>query len=204
MKHVSAITAAIVFGISSAAMAQQQQLMPDSQSPMPNAPPPSGPAQGGPKEPLENSTATSIPSKFAHQVAASDAFEVQAGKLAQQKSKNDQIRAFGAMMVTDHTASTNQLFDAMAAGKLEPSLPSMPDEQHRKAFHKLKGLSGENFDQAYVRTQIQGHQMMEKLLQAYSQTGSNTALRAFAAKALPTVQMHLQKAQQIGQQIHIS
>jgi putative membrane protein len=203
MKHAPAILALLFAGALSAAAFAQSSTM---QSPMPNPPGPSGPAPSKtqPDAASERSTATEIPSRFAHQVASSDQFEIQAGKLAQQRSQNDQICAFGAMMVTDHTASTNKLFDAMAAAKLEPALPSKPDESLRQAIDRLRKLSGTDFDQAYIKSQIAGHEQMVTLLHNYSETGNTPALRSFAAQTLPTVQMHLRKAQAIAHVLHVS
>ena len=48
--------------------------------------------------------------------------EVEAGKLAQQKSSNPDVKNFGAMMVKDHTAANDKL-KALADSK-SISLPS--------------------------------------------------------------------------------
>jgi putative membrane protein len=62
----------------------------------------------------------------------------------------------------------------------------------------LKGKTGDQFAKDYAQTQQQGHQQAASLFQSYSTSGDNPALKAWAGKTLPTLQMHLQMAQKLA------
>src|SRR5262245_4832207 len=52
---------------------------------------------------------------FVDTIAASDMFEIEAGRLAQDMGTSQAVKDFGAMMVKDHTASSDKLKAAVAA-----------------------------------------------------------------------------------------
>ena len=58
-------------------------------------------------------------------------------------------------------------------------------------------LSGAEFDRAYMDAMVMGHQTVAKNMMTEANSGTDPQLKAFAAKTLPTVQMHLKMAQDI-------
>ncbi|PZU42091.1 MAG: DUF4142 domain-containing protein, partial [Acidovorax sp.] len=54
--------------------------------------------------------------EFLTQAAAGGLYEVQAGKLAQNRATANEVKSFGAMLVKDHTAANDEL-RALAARK---------------------------------------------------------------------------------------
>ena len=56
---------------------------------------------------------------------------------------------------------------------------------------------GPGFDRMYLTMQVAAHQEAVAMFSAYAQTGSDPALRNFAAQALPGLQMHLAMAQRM-------
>src|SRR5215213_3639303 len=46
---------------------------------------------------------------FVSNAGQSDMYEIKAGQMAQQKGQTAAVKAFGKMMVTDHTAMTNEM-----------------------------------------------------------------------------------------------
>ena len=126
---------------------------------------------------------------FAMKAANGGLAEVALGQLAQQKSKNADIKKFAAMMVTDHGKANDEL---MALGKSKNiMLPTMPDAMHQKKMDDLSKKSGKDFDKAYVDAMVDGHKKTLKLMQDEATNGKDPDLKAFAAKVAPTVQMHL-------------
>ena len=57
--------------------------------------------------------------------AISDMYEIEAGKLAQQKSKNAGIKSFAAMMVKDHTATSNEMKTGLPKSGANVTLPTV-------------------------------------------------------------------------------
>ena len=133
--------------------------------------------------------------EFVSNASQSDMYEIQAGQIAQQRSKNPDVKAFAAMMVKDHTAMSNEMKPLIAAAGQKPS----PDlDQRRKGFlDNLKGASAADFDKTYIDQQVAGHQEALDLMKGYSDKGSDAGLKGGASKALPKIQEHLDKANQI-------
>lgn len=60
------------------------------------------------------------------------------------------------------------------------------------------GASGDQFDQQYRETQLQGHQEALKLHSDYSKNGGDEALKRFATETAPVVQQHLNEIQALN------
>ncbi len=128
---------------------------------------------------------------FVTEVAISDMFEIQSSKLAAQKG-NENVRAFAQQMVTDHTKTSNELKGMV--GKAKAKLPSALDAEHQKKLDQLQSLAGDQFSQTYASMQVQAHEVAVKLFEAFSNSGDNAELKAWAAKTLPALKEHLQHA----------
>jgi len=115
--------------------------------------------------------------------------EVEAGKLAQQKSSKSEVKDFGAMMVKDHTAAGEKL-KAISDSK-GISLPSNPSVGQMADKTKLEVLSGDALDKAYIKGQINAHQDTIELFQKEIASGQDPDAQSFATKTLPTVRAHL-------------
>lgn len=127
---------------------------------------------------------------FANTVAASDAYEIAAGKLAQQKATSGDLKSFGRQMVEDHTKSTAML--KTAGGKASPAItpaPAMTDEQQAN-LKTLEQATGTQFDTAYKSQQVVAHQKALAAVQAYAGGGDVAQLRDFAKDAEPVISKH--------------
>ena len=144
-------------------------------------------------QPIPSSTTQA----FVRAAAQSDDFERQEGHLAATQGSTAHVRAFGRMMVTDHTRTTQALKAALRRAKLPipPPPPLSPNEASKLAA--LRGLHGKQFDAAYIDQQIDAHQGALQVLQAYAAGGDNPVLRKAAGDTVPLVQRHLAAAQQI-------
>jgi putative membrane protein len=128
---------------------------------------------------------------FAATIAGSDMFEIASGKLAQASATNPKLKAFGAMLVTDHNKSTADLKAAAAAATPAVTLPAaMPAELEAK-LDALKAAKGADFDALFLEQQKDGHGKALDALKSYSSGGDVASLKAFADKATPVVQTHL-------------
>ena len=131
---------------------------------------------------------------FIAKASATDAFEVEAGKVAVQRSKTAEVRDFANMMVTDHTKTTSDLRQILVKDKLPFSAHPSPDPNQAKLLTDLKGATQKGFDRAYVHTQVVAHEAALKLMQTYAANGDNPDLKAAAAKTAPIVSRHLEMA----------
>lgn len=71
------------------------------------------------------------------------------------------------------------------------------DSEHQQLMQRLQAARGAEFDRMYMQQQVQAHQEAVDMFTSYSQHGDNAQLKQWAAKTLPSLQQHLQRAQQI-------
>ena len=127
--------------------------------------------------------------KFATAAANGGLAEVALGKLAVTKTSNAAIKDFANMMITDHGQANAELASIASAKNI--TLPTEPDSAHLKKADDLSKLSGKDFDKAYVDAMVDGHKKTLDLMNNEAKNGSDSTLKAFAAKVVPTVQKHL-------------
>lgn len=115
--------------------------------------------------------------------------EIELGKLAQTKAQNAEVKKFAGQMVTDHTKAGDEL---KALGKKKDFKPATElDSAHKLIMQKLQGLSGADFDKAYVDAMVDDHEDAVDLFEGQAKDGKDTELKAFAAKTLPVLRGHL-------------
>ncbi|ATB50633.1 DUF4142 domain-containing protein [Corallococcus macrosporus] len=91
--------------------------------------------------------------------------EIKAGQLAQQRSQNPDVKAFGAIMMKAHTALDQKLTSyARSKGlKLAETPKPMNDAEEaamaksKATMEQLQVIRGAPFDSAYLASQVTGH-----------------------------------------------
>lgn len=122
-------------------------------------------------------------------IAQTNIAEIESGKLAQEKSKSDEVRSFAKKMVDDHTKAQGEL-EKIAQSK-GVTLPSEPDAKHQTAMKKLGTLSGAEFDKQYMKQAgVEDHREAHKLLQRVSKQAKDDELKQYAATTLQAVDQH--------------
>lgn len=131
---------------------------------------------------------------FANVAAASDAFEIEASKLAATKATAAKVKTFAEQMVKAHTDSTAKLKEA--AAKASPPITPVPtlSAAQQAQLDTLKSKSGAEFDRAYVDAQVTAHQATLDALNGYSAGGDVPSLKDFATKLVPIVTAHFNMA----------
>ncbi|TEW65744.1 DUF4142 domain-containing protein [Mucilaginibacter phyllosphaerae] len=127
--------------------------------------------------------------------------EVNSGKLATQKGKSNEVKKFGAQMITDHTKANTELKSIVAAKNWNIPEPSptlvAPDAM-------LTTSKGADFDRSYVNMMVKDHKKTVMLFEHAAQTLPDPDLKAFAAKTLPILRQHYTAIQQIADQLGIA
>ena len=107
--------------------------------------------------------------KLMTEIAQANLAEISTGKLAQDKSKNDQVKSFAQKMVDDHTKALDDLKQLAQAKGV--SLPTEPDRQQKA-----------------METQT--------LLKQASTKAQDTDLKNYASKTMGVVESHQQMAEE--------
>jgi putative membrane protein len=132
---------------------------------------------------------------FVTNAAISDMYEIQAGQIAQKKGQSAGVKDFGKMMVTEHTAMSNEMKPLVtAAGK---TLPTGLDERRKGLIDNLNAAPAADFDKTYLSQQEAAHNEALSLMQGYADNGDDAGLKGAAAKAVPKVQAHLDKVREL-------
>lgn len=130
---------------------------------------------------------------FANDAAKGGMMEVMVGNLAAGKATNAKVKSLAEMMVRDHSKANDEL-KSWATGAAF-TLPSAVDDNQKKEHDDLQARSGAEFDRAYADMMVKHHtETIEKFKQQAS-GGSDSSLKAFAEKTLPTLEHHLMEAQ---------
>ena len=132
---------------------------------------------------------------FVSNAAQGDMYEIQAGKIAEQKAKDPEVKAFAKKMVTDHTALSNEMKPLIKAAGQTP--PADLDQRRKRLLDNLKAANAGDFDKTYMDQQVAAHDEALTLMQGYAKDGSDAGLKGGAAKAVPKVQMHSDMAKKI-------
>ena len=136
---------------------------------------------------------------FVDEASTAGRAEIETSKLALQKSSSADVKAFASQMVIDHTAINKEL--AALAGKLDIEVPDDAALGHMAEKMALQVPEGASFDAAYAKHQVDAHEQTLKLFTKRSRsTASPAELAAFASKALPTMQHHLDMAKKLQAQ----
>ena len=115
--------------------------------------------------------------------------EVKLGELAAQKGTRDDVKAFGKMMVKDHTAINVDL-KALAVQE-GVTLPDSLDAKHQAMVDKMTALTGSEFDDAYIAAMIKDHKMDAKEFKAESADTKDADIKSFVDKSILVVDEHM-------------
>jgi putative membrane protein len=133
---------------------------------------------------------------FIKEAAMSDMLELEAAKIAQQKG-DSQEKTFAGEMITDHTKTSTELKET-ASGDMKAALPTSLDDSSRKKLDKLRDAKPEDFASEYDPMQVSAHKDAVSLFERYAKGGDDPKLKDWAGKTLPTLQHHLEMAQNMN------
>lgn len=137
------------------------------------------------------------------EIARANLAEISTGKLALEKSQNDQVKSFAQKMIDDHTKALDELKQLAQAKSI--TLPMEPDRQQKATEKRLSALSGEKFDKQYVEQVGERSQRgTHKLLKQASTKAQDADLKNYASKTMGVVESHQQMAEETERNIRSS
>ena len=131
---------------------------------------------------------------------AANAADSSAGKLASTKGTNAAVKEFGRTMMRDHHTLRQQGQDLVKKLNVTPQMPA-GDTSGTAAKRMLDSLTampkGAAWDKAYIDSEVMAHQNVLQTLNTAQNAAQNADLKTLITQAIPTVQGHLTKAQDI-------
>jgi putative membrane protein len=124
------------------------------------------------------------------QLAQANIAEIEAGRIALDKSQNSEVKAFAQQMIDDHSNGLREVMSvAQSKGVV---LPTEPDAKHKAMGKKLKRLSGDAFDREYAaQAGISDHKAVHAYVQKVQSDAKDADVKALASKLEPTIAKHL-------------
>ena len=141
-------------------------------------------------------TATAADKEFVDFVGQTDMTEAHFGQLAQDQASGQDVKDYGQTLVTDHTKDYNTI--TALATKMGADVPKGIDAMHMKMIDPVAKLKGHAFDHRFLADMVKGHEQAITKYKKEADSGDNADLKAYAAATLPTLQMHLQKAEELS------
>ena len=128
--------------------------------------------------------------------------DIEAGKLALQKSKNASVREFASEMVRDHEAVNEKALALVAKLGVTPE-PNETSEgltkQADETRAKLAKLNGKAFDRAYVANEVAYHNTVNGALKtALIPSADNGELKALLETGLTLFSEHQKHAEHLS------
>jgi putative membrane protein len=139
--------------------------------------------------------------EVAHVAVTANTIDIDAAQFAQVRSHNDQVRAFAATMIRDHSA-VNEQASALATrlhvtpkdNTVSQSLVSGATDAHKV----IEAAQGAAFDRAYMDREIGYHQaVLDALDNLLIPTTENAELRKLLVDVRPAFAAHLEHAKQV-------
>jgi len=144
---------------------------------------------------------TSADTRFVDEQLAGGRAEVSLGELAQQRATHPDVKSFAAMMVRDHTSAGTELKQIAARTHTSAGKEADHDNHANDVRDELMKLSGNDFDQKYISEMVDDHEKDVKEVEDKAEHADNPDVRAWAAKTLPTLRAHLEKAKAIKERL---
>jgi putative membrane protein len=143
--------------------------------------------------------------QIAHIAYTAGVIDIDAAKLALEKSKNAEVRAFAENMVSDHTAVNDQALALVKKLNVTPE-----DNDTSKALAKaaadkkteLATLDAAAFDAAYVANEVAYHKTVNGALEGtLIPAAQNAELKELLSTGLKIFQGHLEHAEHLAKTV---
>jgi putative membrane protein len=157
----------------------------------------------GPSTGASAGAATLGDADIANVIHEVNAGEIAAGKIAQTKASNAEVKAYAREMVQAHTALDKQ--DVKISGQTAATNAAIRDSivnaNSAMSSQLQSANSGAEFDKTYIDGQVQGHQNALSFLQAAQNQTQNADLKKMIGAAIPDVQKHLERARSLQSKV---
>ena len=126
---------------------------------------------------------------FVEKATLSDMYEIEAAKIALERSQVQAVKDYAQAMLDGHTASSNELKPLATAALV--TQPTDLDNGFTSQLEQLRTAKAEDFDDNYIDQQTEAHENTLSLLKDFSANGKDAGLQRFATKMAPIVEAHL-------------
>jgi predicted outer membrane protein len=123
--------------------------------------------------------------------------EIEAGRLAVEKASGPGVKEFGQRLVTEHEKLRGAVQQLAEKNGITVD-PHASRSWWEGALQRLAGLSGQEFDRAYMRWQLETHLATVNLYQTQASHTPQLELSRFAITTLVDIQRLFEQAKELG------
>jgi putative membrane protein len=132
--------------------------------------------------------------------------EIDLGKVASKRGSRPEVKAYGEMMVRDHSKLDQQIMglakksgQATAAVKVKDEAAREHLAKARQRAAEIKKLEGANFDREYLSFMVEDHSHVLANIDEHLAAAQSPELTETLRKARPIFQQHLDRARELQQ-----
>jgi predicted outer membrane protein len=166
------------------------QLGAAQQTPPPKSPPPRGTASFEPPPSLAEDAPLTAQT-FVIRAAIVNMMEIDLADLALSRSHDAGLQAYARKMRDEHWRAQEKL--RAVAGDAKIAMPAMADKKHQDLKDALKRTPADEFDAAYVKAIVAGHNEAVALFDAAANSKNSelpAAFQRYAGEMLPIIRGH--------------
>lgn len=137
--------------------------------------------------------------EFTYEVVASNYGEIKLAELANQRSRNNEVKNLAQTLLADHTTALNELKTIAQAKAI-----SIPVEERETAERKISDLadkSGQEFDKEWTGEMLAMHKESIDKLENRLESTEDTELKAYISKTLPVLRKHRAELEALEQKL---
>jgi putative membrane protein len=140
---------------------------------------------------------------FVKSASVGDLYEIEAARIALDRSGSGEVQKIARQMIADHIANTNHLRSALRMNETPDGLaPAATLDSRRKTLvANLKKAPDDKFDGTYLDQQIASHEETADLMTGFAEHGDNAQLRSLAMSAAPVVERHLRATRDVRERL---
>lgn len=135
---------------------------------------------------------------------AANTADIETGSLAAERAHSQEVRDYGAMLVTDHKAVRHLGRDLAAKLGVTPTPPAddASAKAHAEAMTSLRAKNGMAFDRAFLRHEIAFHQsVIDAINTTLLPAIKNQELKELVLKVAPAFEAHRVAAERLEAKI---
>lgn len=126
--------------------------------------------------------------EFVYEVVESNYGEIKLAELANQRSRNNEVKQIARTLLNDHTASLNEL-KTLAQSKAI-STPVGERASAKRKVNKLAGRSGDDFDKTWCKEMMDLHDETVEKFEKRLEDSNDEALKVYITKNLTVLRKH--------------
>lgn len=152
----------------------------------------------------QSTAASSQDTQFLQDLAQDSNFEIGTSKLALKKSQSTDVKQYAMMVIHDHKELKREIKSADGATHQAPVAAKSMTSDDQSMYDTLKGLSGTEFDQAYIKQLIKGNDQIQREEKSESTDSTVPMVKNLATQSAAIDTKHADKAKQLAQAHNIT